>query len=513
MKIEWQIISRSEWQTDALIFFIFENASQYPPGLREFIEEGGKWLAGSTALLDFRGKPNEVVVLYAPALDARVPRVLLAGLGPANRFEAEKIKNASAFALRRCRDLGIKRPGIAISALEGLCGEASSCADGKPSVETLLREVIIGSVAGLYRFNEMKTKNSDVQADPESIALLSENDPGTVLKEAADLARSEVLGISLARDLTISPANRVTPRFIADTALDVAGRFGFKIEVIDLESAQSMGMGAFAAVARGSREPAYFIVIEHAPPGRNGPPVVLIGKGITFDTGGISLKPANKLEAMKQDMAGAASVLGAFEVIGRTGLDRRVVGILPCTENMPGGQAYKPGDVFRSYSGQTIEIISTDAEGRLVLCDALAYAAGRFEPALMVDIATLTGACIVALGNNVAAVLGNREELVHSIEKIGASVGERFWALPLWDLYFEALKSDVADMKNVGDRTAGAIVGAAFLKQFVPEKIPWAHLDIAGTAWTDSDTGACPKGATGFGVRTLFEIARRWPSL
>jgi leucyl aminopeptidase len=359
----------------------------------------------------------------------------------------------------------------------------------------------------------MKTKNSNAPAGPESLVLLSETEPGPVLKEAAGLARSEAAGIALARDLTISPSNRVTPRFIADTASQVADRFGFKIDIIDLESAQSLGMGAFAAVARGSREPACFIIIEHAPPGLKDPPIVFIGKGITFDTGGISLKPANKLDAMKQDMAGAASVLGAFEVIGRTGLDKRVVGILPCTENMPGGQAYKPGDVFRSYSGQTIEIISTDAEGRLVLCDALAYAADRFEPALMVDIATLTGACIVALGNNVAAVLGNREELALSIERVGASVGERFWTLPLWDFYFEALKSDVADMKNVGDRTAGTIVGAAFLKQFVPEKIPWAHLDIAGTAWTDSDTGASPKGATGFGVRTLFEIARRWPNM
>ncbi len=514
MKIEWQITPRSEWHTDALLFFVFENAPEYPPGLKEFLEEGGKWLAGSPALQDFRGKSNEVAVLYAPARDVPVPRVLIAGLGPAERFEAEKIKNAAAFALRRCREMGIKRPGVPISAFDGLCGEASPCADAKTSREALLREALTGALVGLHRFDEMKTKNSDAPAGPESIVLLSESDPGSLLREAAGLARSEAAGIGLARDLTISPANRVTPRFIADTAMQVAARFGFKIDVIDLESAQSMGMGAFAAVARGSREPAYVIVIEHAPPGaRNDPPIVFVGKGITFDTGGISLKPASKLEVMKQDMAGAASVLGAFEVIGRTGLDRRVVGILPCTENMPGGQAYKPGDVFRSYSGQTIEIISTDAEGRLVLCDALAYAADRFKPALMVDIATLTGACIVALGNNVAAVLGNREELVRSIEKVGATVGERFWALPLWDFYFEALKSDVADMKNVGDRTAGTIVAAAFLKQFVPEKIPWAHLDIAGTAWTDSDTGASPKGATGFGVRTLFEIARRWPNL
>src|SRR5208283_2347758 len=284
--------------------------------------------------------------------------------------------------------------------------------------------------------------------------------PGPELLETAALASSEVAGIVLARDLTISPANRATPGFIAETASEIAAKFGFKIEIIDLDSARSMGMGAFAAVAKGSTEPAFFI-----------------GKGITFDTGGISLKPRDKLEEMKQDMAGAASVLGAFEVIGRTGLMKRVAAILPCTENMPGGRAYKPGDVFRSYSGQTIEIISTDAEGRLVLCDALAYAAGRFKPALMVDIATLTGASIIALGRDVAAVLGNREELVRSIQQIGASIGERFWPLPLWDSYFEALKSDVADMKNVGDRSAGTIVGAMFLKQFVPKEIPWAHLD------------------------------------
>ncbi len=514
MEIEWQIAPRNEWRTDALLFFVFEKSREYPPGLKGFLEDGGNWLANSLALLDFQGKSNEVAVLYPPSGDALVPRVLVAGLGPADRFEAEKLKNAAAFALRRCREMGIKRPGVPISAFDGLCFEASPCAAGKTPAEKLLREALTGALAGLYRFDEMKTKNSDVPEGPESILLLSDTAPGPLCEEVVGLVRSEVAGIVLARDLTISPANRATPRFIADTASEIAAKLGFKIEIIDLESARSLGMGAFAAVARGSREPAYVIVIEHAPPGvRNDPPIVFIGKGITFDTGGISLKPGNKLDAMKQDMAGAASVLGAFEVIGRTGLDRHVVGILPCTENMPGGQAYKPGDVFRSYSGQTIEIISTDAEGRLVLCDALAYAAERFKPALMVDIATLTGACIVALGNNVAAVLGNREELVRSIERIGASVGERFWALPLWDFYFEALKSDVADMKNVGDRSAGAIVAAAFLKQFVPEKIPWAHLDIAGTAWTDKDTGAYPKGATGFGVRTLFEIARRWPQL
>ncbi len=509
MKIELQIAPRNEWRIDAVIFFVFEKSQEYLPGLKGFMEESVSWLAQSPVLHDFQGKSNEVGVAYAPA-EAPISRVLLVGLGPADRFEPEKLKNAAAFALRRCRDLDIKRPGLPVFALDGLCGEGTPCAAaGKPQIDKLLREALTGALAGLYRFDEMKTKAPDVPGGPESISLLCESEPGVPVREVMDQVHGEVAGIKLARDLTISPANRATPRFIADTASEVAARLGFKIEVIDLESARSMGMGAFAAVAMGSREPAYVIVIEHAPPGvQNDPPIVLIGKGITFDTGGISLKPAKNLEAMKQDMAGAASVLGAFEAIGRMGLKRHVVGILPCTENMPDGRAYKPGDVLRSYSGQTVEVISTDAEGRLILCDALAYAADRFKPALMVDIATLTGACIVALGTNVAAVLGNREDLVHSVERIGASVGEKFWALPLWDFYFDALKSDVADMKNVGDRSAGTIVAATFLKQFVPEQIPWVHLDIAGTAWTDADTGASPKGATGFGVRTLFEIVK-----
>ncbi len=514
MQIEWQIVSRNEWRADALIFFVFEKPHEYLSGFREFLENGGKWLAGSAALSDFQGKASEIAVVYAPAGERAVRRVILAGLGPAEQFETEKLKNAEAFALRKCCGMGVERPVIPISAFDGFPCKVGVAGSSSCSAHVLLREGLTGAMAGLHRFNEMKTKNADAERNPQAILLLSDQDPGPALREAAALAESEVSGIVLARDLTISPANRVTPRFIAETASEVASRFGFKIEIIDLDSATAMGMGAFAAVAKGSSEPALFIVLEHAPPGaQNDSPVVFIGKGITFDTGGISLKPRDKLEDMKQDMAGAASVLGVFEAIGRIGLEKRVVGILPCTENMPGGKAYKPGDVFRTYSGQTVEIISTDAEGRLVLCDALSYAASRFKPGLMVDIATLTGASIIALGREVASVLGNQEDLVGFIQRVGASVGERFWPLPMWDLYFDSLKSDVADMKNVGDRGAGAIVAAIFLKQFVPNEIPWAHLDIAGTAWTDKDTGFSRKGATGFGVRTLFEIARQWPKI
>jgi leucyl aminopeptidase len=234
-----------------------------------------------------------------------------------------------------------------------------------------------------------------------------------------------------------------------------------------------------------------------------------VGKGITFDTGGISLKPSAKLEMMKQDMAGAAAVLGAFEILGRANIQRHVVGILPCTENMPGGKAYKPGDVINSMANLTIEVISTDAEGRMILCDALTYALTS-HPAAIVDLATLTGACIVALGNQVAGVMGNHEDLVRKIEDIGAQVGEKLWPLPLWDLYFENIKSDIADFKNVGERSAGTIVGGIFLKQFVPDEVPWVHLDIAGTAWLEEEKPYMAKGPTGVAVRTLANLAYRW---
>ncbi len=507
MQIEWKTAPASEWQADALIFFTFEKPGELLPALGKFVKNSGKWLADSPALSDFKGKPSEVTVLYAPAGVGPTPRVILAGLGPVDRFETERLRNASAFALRKCFELGILRPAIAVEALEGFPCAAQNT---PPSLEVLLREALVGAMAGLHQFNELKTKNTTVPGCPESLALLCEKPPETSLREIAALAQCEVAGIELARDLTISPANRVTPPFLAQAASEIAARFGFSIEIFDLDAVRSMGMGAFAAVAAGSSEPARLIVLEHAPAGtQNDAPLVFIGKGITFDSGGISLKPAEKMEDMKQDMAGAAAVLGTFEAIGAAGLSRRVVGILPCTENMPGGKAYKPGDVLRSYSGRTVEVISTDAEGRLILCDALAYAAERFKPALMVDIATLTGSSIIALGRDVAAVMGNPEALPEAIRKIGTSVGERFWPLPLFDFYFEGLKSEVADMKNVAGRPAGAICAGMFLKQFVPDQIPWAHLDIAGTAWTDKDTGFTPKGATGFGVRTLFELVRK----
>lgn len=499
MRIEWQVAPMPQWEADVIVFFFFEDFQEPLPYVQKWGTARDPQFFQSIFLKDFTGKLKETAVFYS-ASDEKMPRVICAGLGPRDQFDLDKLRNATASAFRKGRELKLKRIAIPLSALEDLSSDLAAS----------LEESLIAGLSSLYKYNGFKTTNGKGEEFPQEIVLCAEKNPGEDLRALPDVADATMAGIKLARDLVSAPANKVTPSHLAKVADRLAQRHGHNLNIIDYGTAESMGMGAFTAVARGSREPAFLIVLEHAPAGlEHEKPLVFVGKGITFDTGGISIKPSDKMEAMKQDMAGAAAVLSLFEILGRLKIRRRVVGILPCTENMPGGQAYKPGDVIHSLSGLTIEVISTDAEGRMVLCDALAYAK-RYEPALIVDIATLTGACIVALGNQVAAVMGNNDKLTDWIRSLGLRVGEKFWPLPLWDLYFESIKSEVADFKNVGDRSAGAIVGGVFLKQFVANETPWAHLDIAGTAWTSKDLGTIPQGATGFGVRTLMEIIRRW---
>lgn len=502
MHVERQIAPSSQWKGDAVLYLAFEGTAEPLPGFRQWMDRHAPWLPASTAFRDFEGKYQQAAVFYGPP-DGIVSRVICAGLGTADTFQLDKLRGAAASAFRKCRDLHLSTVALPVAAFEGLPLETG----------TAVEEFIIAGLTSLHRLDAFKTRDVEPAVHPERLVVTSEQETDDFLSATIENAQALSSGICMARDLVAAPANRVTPLYLADSARCLAQSHGFQLHVIDMEEARNLDMGAFLAVAQGSREPACMIVLEHAPAGcEETPPLVFIGKGITFDTGGISLKPSSKLDSMKQDMAGAAAVLGAFEAIGRMGVKQRVVGILPCTENMPDGKAYKPGDVIRSMSGLTIEVISTDAEGRMILCDALTYAL-RYSPAAVVDIATLTGACIIALGHQVAAVLGNREEFVRKIMETGIKLGERLWQLPLWDFYFEDLKSEIADMKNVGDRSAGTIVGAIFLQQFVPPDVPWAHMDIAGTAWAEKDQGAVPKGATGFGVRTLVELARRWAEM
>jgi leucyl aminopeptidase len=502
MRIDWNVASISDWKGEAILFFAFEKAPAVFPALERWMAQQGSWLSEPLALKDFQGKFQQVAVYYGPS-DQPISRVICVGLGPADKFEADKLRKAAASGLRKCRDLQLSHIAIPLSIFEDLPMDTTAA----------LEEMLIGGLGGLYRYQGLKTRETDSSEYPNTLTVFAETEPNRDLRGVAAYAEAVVSGIYLTRDLVSAPPNQATPGFLAEAARQLAERHGFLLQVISFEQARDMGMGAFAAVAQGSLEPAGFIVLEHAPSGtEKDRPLVFIGKGITFDTGGISLKPAKDMDAMKHDMAGAAAVLGVFEVIGKTKPQRRVIGLLPCTENMPDGKAYKPADVIRTLSGLTVEVISTDAEGRMVLSDALAYAK-RYRPALMVDIATLTGACIIALGKDVAAIMGNREALIPKIQQIGMQVGEKLWQLPLWDFYFDYIKSDVADFKNVGERAAGTIIGGIFLKQFVPEEIPWVHLDIASTAWTEKDWFTAPRGATGFGVRLMAELIRRWPEL
>jgi leucyl aminopeptidase len=352
-----------------------------------------------------------------------------------------------------------------------------------------------------HRFTSFKSKPGPEDCPASLLLWSAEEDLSARVEEKLAVAA----GVCLARDLVNTPANAATPEYLAQTALSLGEEFSFKIHVFEPEEIVEMSMGCFASVFRGSDTPARLIVLD-SDLEDSGPPLVFVGKGLTFDTGGISLKPAAKMHEMKGDMAGAAAILGLFKALGQAGgRKRRVVGILPCTENVPGSRATKPGDVVTAMNGKTVEILNTDAEGRLVLADALCYAA-RFEPEIVVDLATLTGACLVALGTKTAAIFSPAAELESRLRESGSRVGERFWPMPLWADHGSPLQSDVADLKNMAGREGAAIFAALFLQEFVPEGVDWAHLDIAGPAWTDENTSIFRPGGTGFGVRTLWEL-------
>jgi leucyl aminopeptidase len=320
------------------------------------------------------------------------------------------------------------------------------------------------------------------------------------------MARALGEGHSLARRLGMLPGNICTPDYLAETAREIAGRYGMQLTVLGRSEMEREKMGSFLCVAQGTSQDPKLIALEYRRGPKDSKPVVLVGKGLCFDSGGISIKPAQGMEWMKFDMCGAAGVLGAMETIGRMELPVNVVGLIGSTTNMPSGEAVKPGDVVQASNGKFIEIINTDAEGRLVLADVLAYAK-RFEPTAVIDAATLTGACVIALGHTATGVMGNDDALVQEVLDAGKRAGEPGWPLPLWDDYKELIKSDVADIKNSGGRPAGTITAALFLKEFA-EGYPWVHLDIAGTAYTESDLGTVPRGPTGVPVGIFVEFVR-----
>jgi leucyl aminopeptidase len=436
---------------------------------------------------DFRGGRDESLHLVGAANGPK--RVLLLGLGkPTDRTAA--IRRAGALAARQGAKMGAGSLAFYAGAMSA--GEVEAAA--------------VGLSAGAWEYTDTKTPPPpDERRAPLTAARILADDSSAVERGiAAGAAIAE--GHSLARTLGMMPGNLCTPDFLADTGRDIASRHGMKVTVLGRAEMEELGMGSFLCVAQGTPQEPRLIALEYNGGAAGAAPVVLVGKGLCFDSGGISIKPAQGMEWMKFDMCGAAGVLGAMEAIARLALKVNVVGLVGSTTNMPSGTAVKPGDVVRSMSGKFIEIINTDAEGRLVLADVLAYAR-RYKPAAVVDAATLTGACVIALGHTATGVLGNDPGLVQEVISAGSRAGEPGWELPMWEDYKELIKSDVADVKNSGGRPAGTITAALFLKEFADE-YPWVHLDVAGTAYTESDLGTVPRGPTGIPVGTFVEVVR-----
>ncbi len=447
---------------------------------------------------DFRGKLNEVTVLYPNgAIPAR--RVILVGLGKREKFTLDTIRQASATAAKKARDLGVTHLHTLVhgAGVGGMAPEPAAAA------------VVEGTLLGLYRFHELKTKLDEVRPDLDTLTLIEWDTARLAALEAgARVGQIVAESTRLARDLENRPANIATPSHMASIAQHVAAEVGLRCEILDKAALTALGMGALLSVNQGGGEPAQLVILEHNAKRADLPTVALVGKGITFDTGGISLKPSENMHRMKGDMGGAAAVLGALRAAALLALPLRVIGLLPLTENMPDAHATKPGDVVRSLKGLTIEILNTDAEGRLILADAITYAQ-TFAPQAIFDIATLTGGRVVALGEHAAAVMGD-DALIARLGVAGEATYERVWPLPLFEEYGESLKSAVADVANVGGRAASSILGGFFLSKFVPEGVPWAHIDIAGLDIAEKDAPYVPKGATGYGTRLLVDMLRNW---
>ena len=440
---------------------------------------------------EFEGKYQQWTQIRAKVRTG-LKRLLIVGLGKRPGCSLEKIRRVCGKAAQQVRELGLKRfcSPLLVRELDGA------------STAQIAQAMVEGAILGLYRFNVYKTEAAGSMRSVAEFTILDEDSRRLgEIREGIHIGRILAEATGFARDLGNYPSNYATPTRLTEIAQDMAGEVGLQCEILEKPQMEALGMGALLGVAQGSQEPPKFIILKYQGEKVHLRPIALVGKTITFDSGGISLKPSERMEQMKYDMMGGAAVMGALKAVAQLKPAVNVVGFLPTTENMPSGTAIKPGDVVKTLSGKTVEVINTDAEGRLILADALAYAT-RYRPAAIIDLATLTGACTVALGHHAAGLLGNDRPLLDAIKEASEVVGERVWELPLWEEHYEQIKSDIADIKNVGSRGAGTITAAAFLSKFVGE-YPWAHLDIASTAWAEESRPDIPKGATGVGVRLL----------
>ena len=463
-------------------------------------------LESLTQYKEFSGKKDEKILLYPPygplSGKLKCSRLLLIGLGCVsnitdNSRRNELLRTAGGVIACQCKSCKAESVGICTSGSKGLPDNIIG--------EFLAKGILLGD----YQFLKYKTLNSDKKdyAGLKKIELLTKNQ-SKALRPVAKKVSNSAHSVTVARDMANEPGNGWTAANFAKYAMQLAQRLPLSCTILEKQDMKDLGMGGIIAVNQGSEEPPKFVILEYIPE-QKGETILLVGKGLTFDSGGVSLKPAQGMMDMKYDMCGGAAVLSVMETIAKEKPGVRVVAIVPATDNMAGGGALKPGDVITQYGGITVEIESTDAEGRLILADALAYGISKYKPNCVIDLATLTGAVIFALGHHYSGLLSNDEQLAEDLVSVGNACGEPLWRLPLGEMYANQIKSNIADIKNTGGKPAGCITAAEYLHQFVG-KTPWAHIDIAGTAWDFTEKTYIPKGPSGFGVRILIEFLRRW---
>jgi leucyl aminopeptidase len=508
MNVQVKAGKLAELNTEALVVGLFEG-NQALSGLAQDVDAAANGLVtGVLQAGDFKGKPNQTLVLYAP--NTSFKRLVLVGLGKDGELTLEKIRNAGGKAATAVRDLGVKNLTVAVPGVEASRWNPS---EGRFDMATAAQAVAEGALLSLYQMNEFRTKDLEEIKDVEAVTFWAP-DGGDQDAIAAGVQTAKALweSITLVRNLVARPGNVVTATVLADEAQRELSAVGVKVTSYDKAQLTQMKFGGLLSVNQGSVEEPRFIVMEWNGGKAGEAPIAIVGKGVTFDTGGISIKPSEGMDKMKYDMAGAAATIGIMRSVAALKLPLNVVGLVPATDNMPSGNAIKPGDVITSYSGQTVEVLNTDAEGRLILMDAITYAVKDLKAKAVIDMATLTGACLVALGTEAIGVLGNNQELVDRFLVAGDKTGDRGWQMPMWKEYNDMLRSDIADMKNIGGREAGTITAACFLGRFAGET-PWVHLDIAGTAWTEKDKPYRPKGPTATPVRAIVELLRTWQDL
>ena len=460
---------------------------------------------------DFKADEGDLLILYPQKETFNAKRVIILGVG--QKFTLDAVRKGAATFATKIREMKLPKVGIDLTEI------SATAAEIQEDEACVAQAVVEGFEFGLYDYNKLKTdrvqalKNKKHKSEPKfefkELVLITTAASTKAVESGAEVG--EVIGSaqSMVRDLINSPSNYMTATDLANAAKASGKKYGYKVTVFDKKKIQELNMGGLLGVNLGSTEPPTFSILDYTPKSKPKATIAIVGKGVTFDTGGISIKPAENMGDMKSDMSGAADVIGAVEIAARLKLPIRVLGFIPATDNKPSGSAQNPGDVLTTYSGITVEVDNTDAEGRLILADALTYAIEHYAPDVIIDLATLTGACVIALGYQAAGLFTNNDELAEKLSKAGFRSGEKVWRMPLWDDYDKQIKSEIADVKNTGGRGAGAITAAKFLEKFIGDHKAWAHLDIAGPSFPSMSPGGA-KSSSGFGVRLLAEVLRNW---